>query len=41
MRTLLSWETERFVEFPYEVEALLNERRLVPLLHEPVEDPSE
>lgn len=29
------------VEFPYEVDALLNERRLVPLPHEPVPDLSE
>jgi hypothetical protein len=30
-----------FVDFPYEVEALLNERRLVPLPHGPVPDLSE
>jgi hypothetical protein len=30
-----------FVEFPYEMDALLNERCLVPLPHEPVEDLSE
>jgi hypothetical protein len=30
-----------FIDFPYEVEALLVERRLVPLPHEPVPDLSE
>ena len=30
-----------FVDFPYEVDALLNERSLVPLPHEPVPDLSE
>ena len=30
-----------FIDFPYEVNALLNERRLDPITHEPVEDLSE
>jgi hypothetical protein len=34
-------EAPNFIQLPYDLDALLNERRLVPLPHEPVPDLSE
>jgi hypothetical protein len=34
-------EVPNFIDFPYDLDALITERRLVPLPHEPVPDLSE